>query len=134
MDFERYKAEVYTRLYQKPHLIPRFTSVCHIPQAVREYDDNYFIVYNTLTEKYELHSLENLDDSYGFTIPFPELDTRVIKYCYKCDIKRRGMEIFDEMDSHNRKLRDYKEKKRREEIHDQAKEMAWGFKKLAWEM
>ena len=96
--------------------------VYNIAKRVREYDDSLFIVFNTKSQKYELHSLDNKGNTFCMTIPYNQLDARIETLIRKGDIRNRGMEIWREMEHHNeqleRQLRESHKRERRALIAD----------------
>ncbi len=121
------------RLTEKPHLIPVFSSVYSIPERLQEYDSSMFVVYNVIEQRYEIHCLDHAGDTFGMVVPFFELDARIIRRLMRSDLRTRGQNIFREIDENNERLEQKLERQRRNDINDQAREMAPYFRKLAWE-
>ncbi len=130
-----YKEEIKHRLIDKPHLIPVFTNVYHIPERLRAYDSNLFVVFNTLKQWHEVHTLANKDrDTFGLCIPYSELDARAEYLVRRNNIRVRGKEIFREMDEHNEKLERSIERAKKNEREAVARDIRPVIKKLAWEL
>ncbi len=53
------------------------SDVFDITKRIKEIDDGYFICYNLKQKKYELHN-QNQEHSYCLTIPYRNLDDRII--------------------------------------------------------
>lgn len=96
-------------------------SVFEIPQRVKEYDPSFFIVRNHKTHKFEVHSTDNMFDSYCFTVNFDELDQRTLDIVMKNDTNKKGArELEREIDEHNEKI----EKARDRDFHNWAESVA----------
>lgn len=105
-------------------------SVYEIPQRLKEYDSSFFVVYNTRSYKYEVHSTDNLFNTYCFTVPYDELDSRTIDLVKKNDTKKFGAkELEREIDENNKKIEEQKKKNQKKWIEDVAKETHSAFKK-----
>ena len=50
----------------------------YISSRIKEVDENYFIVFNTARNVYELHSSAQIGSTYALTIPYSQLDERTI--------------------------------------------------------
>lgn len=106
------------------------TSVTSIPERLKEYDKSFFVVYNHQSHKFEVHSTDNLFDTYCFTVPFNELDSRTIDLVKKNDTKNKGArEIEKEINDHNDKIEREKKKAQKNWIEDIARETHSAFKK-----
>ena len=113
-----------------PHKVLITDSVCDIPQRLKEYDKSFFIVFNRQNNKYEVHSTDNLFDTYCLTVPYDELDERTIWLVKKNDTKNKGAyEIEKELNEHNNKVEAQKEKEQKKWIDDVARETYSAFKK-----
>ncbi|MBO8161337.1 MAG: hypothetical protein H0Z24_06835 [Thermosipho sp. (in: Bacteria)] len=122
--------DIELKLSTHPYLILVKTNVYEIPERLKEYDDSFFVVFNTRTKKYEVHSTDNIGNTYCLTVPYNELDCRTLELVKRGDIKARGMKaIIREIDEHNEKI----EKKNKREFHnwvqDVARETQWHFRK-----
>jgi len=117
------------KLNKSPYLSLVRTSTCEIPERVKEYDSSYFVVWNNLKEQFEIHSTDNIGDTFCMSVPWKELDDRVIKMLRKNDLRNRGQKIFDEIDRHNEKLEKANKKQIQDYIKDISKEMHYHVKK-----
>lgn len=71
-----------------------------ICQRLKEIDDGYRVVYNLFKKQYEVHCINQPNDSYAFSIPYKVLDERTISYALKT--RRQNMEkLIEEIDKHN---------------------------------
>ncbi|WP_134682571.1 hypothetical protein [Brevibacillus migulae] len=99
-----FRHEVQTRLVEKPECSPVFTSTLRIPERLREYDPNLFILFNNKTERFEIHSLTDRSLIGGTVLPYKSLDARTLDYVKRNDIRARGEAIFKELEEHERKM------------------------------
>ena len=118
--------EITDRLQGRSFLLPVETSVLNIPERLEEYDPNMFICFNSKTQGYEVHSLRNREgNTYALNIPWPELDSRVLKLVSRRDQNRRPLkEIIQEIDEHNETLERQKQATRDNELSGMARETA----------
>ena len=71
-----------------------------ICDRLKEIDPSYFVIYNFSRKKFEVHSSQQKDSSYCFTVPFNFLDDRTIEFAKKTSVSRRE-EIIKEIDLQN---------------------------------
>jgi len=128
-----YERQINERLRGKHHLRPLFTSTYFIPERLSEYDPNLFVVFNTKKQRYEVHSLANKGDTFGFVVPLNELDYRTLYLARKNNLRTRGKQIFREIDEANEKLERSNARQRDNEIRAIAEELKPVFAKVAWE-
>jgi hypothetical protein len=126
------KDEIYDRLQGKPHLRPIFSSVLSIPERVKEHNKDFFVVFNTEKQWYEVHSLANIGDTFCMNIPLNELDSRVLRLVRKQNIRVRGKKVIDEMLEHNARLEKSNINTRRDELEQVAKYIQPQVKKMAY--
>jgi hypothetical protein len=100
-------------------LIPVETNVYCIPERLKEIDPDFYVVFNTETQKFELHRENHTWDTLELNIPYDELDARTIELVKKNKIEN-AKKIFAEIDKHNEML----QKKRWEEAIDEANQKA----------
>ena len=126
--------EINSRLSNKPWLVPMFTSVLGIPEQINDIDPEFFVARNTLTKRFEIHSLGNKDgDTVCIHLPYRELDYRAVIATRKGNLKTRGMDIFRGIDIKNEKMIAGKEKQFRNDVNAIARETKSAFAKYAWE-
>lgn len=105
-------------------------SVQDIPQRLKEYDESFFIVFDKIKGKFEVHSTDNLFSSYCFTVPYDTLDKRTIDIAMKNDTnKRSALDIEREIDDNNRRIEKRKQRDLDNWIEDVTKETYSDFKK-----
>ena len=54
--------------------------VYNISKRIKNIEKGYYVVYNTLKQKFEVHSSSQLGSSYCLTLPYDKLDERALKY------------------------------------------------------
>ena len=57
--------------------------VYNISKRIKEIDKDYYIVYDTSKNKFEVHNSSQIGGSYCLTLPFTSLDERTLKYVRK---------------------------------------------------
>lgn len=122
------------KLNKSPYLTIVSSNVYCIPERVKEYDPSYFVVWNNRKEQFEIHSTDNVGDTFCMSIPYKELDDRVIKMLYKNDLRNRGSVIFDEIDKENEQLEKSKDREIKNHIKDISKEMHYHVKKAGGDL
>ena len=129
-----YEHNVYERLQGKHHLQPIFSGGSYdITRRLREYDPALFVLWNRRRQKYEIHSLNHMENTYACDVPGNRLDARVEEAIRKGDIRVRGGIVFKEMDEHNERLEKSRERDRFTELQGIAEEMYPSFRQLGWE-
>jgi hypothetical protein len=129
-----HEEHIHDRLRGKRHLVPIFTSTLCIPERLREMDQNYFLVFNTRTQKYEVHNLAHKGNTFGLTVYYDELDYRTLYVTRASDLRVRGAALFREIDEKNERLEQSNERQRRNDLRAMAGELRSTFAKVAWEM
>lgn len=127
------KTEIRDRLRGKPHLTPVYTHVLKIPERLRSADNNLFVVFNSKTQKYEIHSLANKGNTLSLNVPFRDLDARCIDYVNKFDLNKHGKGIYQEIEEHNENIERSAQRKYSNDLKGACEEMHPAFKRLAWE-
>lgn len=129
---QRDKDNIYHLLKYRPHLTPVFTSALNIPERIKEYDRDLFLVFNAKNERFEIHSYEGGETSYNATLPFKSLDARTLRYIRKNDIRVHGMKIYDRIAKSEEKHKERKKKDEKNFVRDFASEFRSEFAKDAW--
>lgn len=105
-------------------------NVYEIPQRLKKYDKSFFVVFNKLSGKFEVHSTDNIWNTYCFTVPFNELDQRTLDIVIKNDTNKKGPKDFiKEIEGYEEKHEKRKDRERKNWIEDVAKETYPYFKK-----
>lgn len=124
--------EIHDRLQGKPFLFAMENSTHDIPKRLEEIDSALFICFNKITQRFEVHSLDNRGTTYCFSIPYSELDARTIEAFRRSNLKTRSVkEIIQEMDQENEEREKRNEARRRSEVNAWARENRSEFKKVA---
>ncbi len=79
----------------------------YISSRIKEVDENYFIVFNTARNAYELHSSAQIGSTYALTIPYSQLDERTIFLARKTR-KQNFDKLIRQMDEENQRLQNSK--------------------------
>jgi hypothetical protein len=128
-----YRHQVELRIENRPHLKPIFSHVFDIPKRVYEYDNSFFVVFNTRNQRYEVHSLDYPgEDTISVTVPYKNLDERTLRHIYRNDIRVHGMEIFRRLELAEEKEEKRKERETKNFTEDFAREHQSAFAKDAW--
>lgn len=54
--------------------------VCNISKRIKYIDRDYYVVYNTSKQKFEIHNSSQFGSSYCLTLPYCQLDERALAY------------------------------------------------------
>ncbi len=129
---EQKRQEILYRLESRPfsHLVE--TSVYDIPKRIEEYDKDMFVVFNSLKQKYELHSLQYPGDTFQTTFPYKELDNRALRHVWENDLSVHGREIFKRIERDEEKAKKSKDRDMKNWIQATASETKSMFAKTAW--
>lgn len=131
---ESEKHEIRVLLADRPHLTPIFSSTLCIPERVKEYDDEMFVVFNNRNGRFEIHTKEAGQTTYNATIPYKQLDTRTMRWLWKNDIRVHGAAIHERVLKSEETFKKQKEKEQKDYIRDFATEFRGEFAKDAWNM
>ena len=74
--------------------------VFNISKRIKDIDRNYFIVYNTLNQRFEVHNSAQLGSSYCLTLPRKNLCEDVLKYVRKTQCVNID-EILEKLENDN---------------------------------
>lgn len=85
-----------------------------IVQRLKEIDATYYVVFNTKTKKYEVHSNEQLVP-FCFQVPYDSLDERTILYARKTRSSRQS-QLIKEIDQQNETLQNQQNQTTKNEI------------------
>ena len=84
-------------------LIKLDSDALNITERLQEIDQSYYLVFNTITGKYEVHSYSQKGCSYCLTCPHVALDERLVELTKKT--RRENLsELLKEIDKQNEKL------------------------------
>jgi hypothetical protein len=107
-----------------PYLSLISSDLYDISGRIRDIEPGYFIVRNHKTGKFEIHSTDNIGDTYCLTLPYAELDARALSYCAERCISRGGYKRVLDIDKHNKLIDEKKERAFENEMKDAALESA----------
>ena len=80
----------------------------NISKRIKKINKGYYVVFNTITKKFEVHNSFQMGPSYCLTLPYEELDERTLIYVHKT--KSENIEkILEEIEKEN-KLKESAEK------------------------
>ena len=76
------------------------SDVYNISKRVKEIDKDYYVVYDTSLNKFEIHNSMQIGSSYCLTLPYSSLDERTLNYIHKT--KSTNIErILEQIDNDN---------------------------------
>ena len=91
-----------------------------VSKRLKEIDPSYYLVFNTIKGKYEVHSNNQVGCSYCLTCPHDALDSRLIELTKKT--RRNNLkELLRQIDIENEKIQKQNQKKLLEELWQQNK-------------
>ncbi len=64
----------------RSYLRPVTDDVFFISSRLKEIDPSYYVVYNLLKSRYEVHSKEQRGNTLCFVVPYDRLDARTLEY------------------------------------------------------
>lgn len=74
-----------------------------VSERLKEIDQSYYLVFNTISNKYEVHSSKQVGCTYCLTCPNDALDERLVELTKKT--RRENLyELLKEIDKANEKL------------------------------
>lgn len=77
------------------------SDVFDICERIKVIDENYFVLFNLNSNKFEIHN-SKYKNSYCLTIPYRQLDSRVIELLHSTDIRNYD-KIIKNLDVENEK-------------------------------
>lgn len=125
-------AEVNYRLKDRHFLYLIEESVHDIPKRVEEYDEDMFVVFNSLKQKYEIHSIQYPGETFQMTIPYNELDVRTLQHLWENDLSVHGKNIFRKIERDEAKMKKDKDREFKNWVQGVASETKSMFAKDAW--
>ena len=88
--------------------LPVLSNVYDIPVRLKEVNRDFFVMFNTRKQVFEIHCASQPYDTYACTLPFDELDARALRYVREFS-RERTQNLAKEIEEYNAKL-DAKEK------------------------
>lgn len=86
-----------------PGRLPVLNNVYDIPARLKEVSRDFFVMFNTGTQKFEIHSAGQLGDTLACVLPFEELDARAVRYVREYS-RERTAQIAREIEEYNERL------------------------------
>ena len=83
--------------------IPVTGSVYGIPERMKEFRESLFIMFNTKTQRYEVHDSAQDECTLACELPYDELDARALLYVREHHVSRLK-ELAEEVERHNERL------------------------------
>ena len=93
-----------------------------ISDRIKDIEDEYFILFDMDRGKYEVHSKANPKDTYCFTVPYKELDARVLEYCRKTHIAN-NKELMKDLNKQAELHMKHQKKRRTDILEDRSLEL-----------
>ena len=97
------------------------TDVFDILSRLKAIDSNYFIVFNTNKQRYEVHN-SGQKQTFCLTVPFNKIDARLVPYVRKTR-RENADKLIKEMEIHNEKLEQEIKRVQNDEASWKLKEM-----------
>ena len=98
--------------------------VFFISDRIKEIDENYKIYFNSEKNKFEIHNIGQIGDSYCLAVPFQYLDLGAIDLVKKT-LSINGEKLLEEIDLNNKKISEINEKiiynKAKDQLFDEIK-------------
>ena len=102
-------------------LIEIKTDPLFIGKRLKEIDQSYFLVFNTIKNKYEVHSTAQKGCTYCLTYPNSALDERLLELTKKT--RRENIDkLLKEIDKANEKLKERQEKYIKQKLEEKWKQ------------
>lgn len=102
-------------------LIKLNTDNYFISSRLKEIDSSYFIVFNTKSKKYEVHSLRQAENTFCVGLPFCTLDERTVDFVLQTRVENFE-KIIKNIEKNNKKIENSNKKiifdKIEEELYD----------------
>lgn len=96
--------------------------VCDIDRRIKEIDSDYFLMFNTESQKYEVHSSSLEDNTLFLNLPFDELDGRTIDYI-NMKLQMSVKKQIEEMKKKNEKINHDNNEKFLDKVGEMAKDI-----------
>lgn len=73
--------------------------VFNVANRLKSIDKNYFVIYNSNRQKYEVH-YKRSGNTYELTVPYDQLDARTIKLVHTSKVENQK-QIFENLEKQN---------------------------------
>lgn len=74
--------------------------VYNITKRIKNIDRDYYVVYNTSKNRFEVHNSSQIGSSYCLSLPFTQLDERTLTYVRKTQSSNID-EILEQIENNN---------------------------------
>ena len=74
-----------------------------ITNRLKEIDSSYFVVFNTKSNRYEVHSKRQAENTFCVGLPFSKLDERAVDYALKTRVENIE-KIIESIEKNNKKI------------------------------
>lgn len=86
-----------------PDRIPVLNNIYDIPIRLKEVNRDFFVMFNTRMQKFEIHCASQPYDTLACVLPFDELDARALAYVREFS-RERTEKIGEEIERYNEEL------------------------------
>lgn len=83
--------------------IPVLINIYDIPVRLKEVNRDFFVMFNTRIQKYEVHCASQPYDTLACVLPFDELDARALQYVREFS-RERTEHLAEEIERYNEEL------------------------------
>lgn len=83
--------------------IPVLTNIYDIPVRLKEVNRDFFVMFNTRIQKFEIHCASQPFDTLACVLPFEELDARALQYVREFS-RERTQHLAEEIERYNEEL------------------------------
>lgn len=98
------------------------STVFDIPQRLKKIDPGYFLVLNRQRDKFEVHHVDNRGGTYCLTVPYDDVDSRLLDYVRQTRADR-AKKLFEEMEKNNQKIEERRKKDFKDYVGEVAKDI-----------
>lgn len=112
----------------KEHLRLVTNDLFGIANRLKEIDASYFLVFNELLKRYEVHSSDNKGNTLAVVCPYPVADARLLTLV-KSTRRHNADILLKSIEENNEKLEKRAEKKKLDDTKDRAKDLLERLKK-----
>ncbi len=128
----QFEEEVRYRLRGRPHLVPVFHDVFEIAGRLREIIPDLFVVFNTATQRYEVHSLAHHPETLALNLPYAGLDARALHDVLTNSIRHHGMNVLRRVAESEERMQAAQRREWHNWVQDVARETKSKFARTAW--
>ncbi|MBP3630236.1 MAG: hypothetical protein J6J23_01970 [Clostridia bacterium] len=93
-----------------------------IARRLKEIDNDYFLVFNNLLGRFEVHSNKNIGNTLSVVCPYDRVDARLLSLVRKT-ARNNASALIKEIEEQNEQLQQSEEQKKLQDTKDRAKEL-----------